>query len=174
MASAPAFRVAWGQTFGDKRSELMKAHLWPQKRLLNRSSACASVLSGWCGRHCARLGALGSLLEPAEDPVHHVQRTGAAVLGTLTAPVLMLQKKMGYLTSYLQMSGVGLQSPAHSGQRRAVFTLAGLLSAMCLYSTVIASCGSCSSPGTLVMHNARTPRRRPHEHNTQCNDLCGD
>jgi len=81
------------QTFGDKRSELMKAQLWPQKRLLNRSSSCASVLSGWCGRHCARLGAPGSLLEPAEDPVHHVQRTGAAVLGTLTAPVLMLQQR---------------------------------------------------------------------------------
>jgi len=48
-----------GQTFGDKGSELMKAQLWPQKRLLHRSSSCASALSGWRGRHCARFGAPG-------------------------------------------------------------------------------------------------------------------
>ncbi len=35
----------------------------------------------------------GGLLEPAKDPVHHVQRTGIAAVGTLTAPVLMLQQK---------------------------------------------------------------------------------
>jgi len=42
------------------------------------------------------------------------------------------------------------------------------------YDTVIASCGSCGSPGTLVVHDARTPRRRPHEHHTHCNDLWGN
>ncbi len=35
----------------------------------------------------------GGLLEPAEDPVQHVQRTGAAAVDTLMAPISMLQQR---------------------------------------------------------------------------------